>query len=678
MLARIRRVPILAAAMALGLTAASAATAGGAAATAPPPASGTPAFPAHMATAPQISILPNGDRVLVTGSGPAATVMVLDPNGRTTPAVRYVPDAQHVYVIPDSAMAAPAQFVASQYEIPGLEVAVAAPSAIPHYPLYILQINGVDSDGAGASGLTFLNNVDDAHRVFIPPMPLTNGVARIAVPAGHYSATTFYSTFDATGDNITSQHIVVNTDITVADTGVTTVTADERLATVPVLADTPRPTVNDSDLMMFTRTDLTGRVTGLMANSSGPTYVSPTAPAQVGGFTYQLLDWGGSSPAGSTDHRSTDHGSTDPYRYDLMYPPADHIDANQTYPVEASKLATIHNTVDTDPGNTGHQGFYMISFSGPAIGGFGLGHVITTPEHLTSYYSAPLDGVSISAAVAMEPPSRASQYMIFMTDAPAYAGPTVTWRTWGHGPLTPQVGRYQAATWCRACADGGTVVLGVNGNQDSNPDTDGGFSYQNVSHVTVYRDGTQILSQDGYTGAVLNDQSQQPGTYRLVYDEDLTGPPITQSTVTHTDITVPYDPTADAKWTLPADNSCDAQGSSTTACSVLPVLDLNYQLASDDTNTTHGPMASLLLTVGHQSYGATGSQAAATGATVSVSFDKGATWTAASVVPAGQNQFVALWKNGAAKGVTPWLKVTATDALGGSISQTVDNAYTVG
>jgi hypothetical protein len=67
-----------------------------------------------------------------------------------------------------------------------------------------------------------------------------------------------------------------------------------------------------------------------------------------------------------------------------------------------------------------------------------------------------------------------------------------------------------------------------------------------------------------------------------------------------------------------------------------------------------------------------------TGATVSASFDKGATWTAASVAPVGDNHFIAVWKNAAAKGATPWLKVTASDALGGSITQTVANAYTIG
>ena len=663
MLARTHRVPLLAAAMAVALTTAAA---GSAAATASRPVAQTAVPQAHAATAPQISTLPNGDRVLVTGSGPAAMVTVLGPDGRTVPAVRYAPNPQHAYVIPDSVMTAPAQFVASQYEIPTL-VTAAAPAAVPYYPLHILQINGVDTDGAGASGQTFLFNMDDSSKVSLPPILLTNGVARLAVPAGHYSATTFFPVFDASGDTITSLRIVTNTDFTVADTGVTTVTADERLATVPVLAATPRPTVNDDDLIQFTRTDLTGRATGVLSNSNGPTYVNPTAPAQVGGFAYQLVDWGGSSPAGSAD----------PYRYDLMYPAADHIDADETFPVDASKLATVHNTIDSDPGNTGHQGLYMNAFSGPTLGGFGIGYVIPTPEHLTTYYSAPLDGVSISPAVAMEPPSRDSQYAIFGTDAPAYNGPGVTWRTWGHGPLTPQVGQYQAATYCRACADGDTVELGLNPLQDSSPDTWGGFSYQNVSHMTVYRDGAQVLSQDYSTDAFLTGQSQTPGTYRLVYDEDLTGAPLTQSTVSHTDITVPYDPAADAKWTLPAADTCYAQGSSTTACSILPVLDLNYQLASDDVNTTHGPVAGMLLTVGHQSYGKAGSQAAITGATVSVSYDKGVTWTPASVVPAGQGHYAVLWTNGA-KGATPWLKVTATDALGGSITQTVANAYTIG
>ena len=267
--------------------------------------------------------------------------------------------------------------------------------------------------------------------------------------------------------------------------------------------------------------------------------------------------------------------------------------------------------------------------------------------------------------------------LMFSDPAPVYQGKTEVWHTWAHGPLTPQVGQNKYPAFCNACAEGGTIDLGLTPLTDSNPDSSAGLMGPASGHFTVYRDGTQVFSQDDTSGTELTGQAQTAGTYRMVFDLDLSQFPMTQSVTSHTDITVPYTPAPDPGPALPSGNYCSAQGTSTTPCSILPVLNLNYQLATDSANTSHGPVAALLLTVGHQSYGPAGAQAAIKGATVSVSYDKGATWTAAAVIPAGQGHFAALWKNGAA-GSTPWLKVTATDALGGSITQTVANAYTIG
>jgi hypothetical protein len=664
MLVRTCRVPILVTALALGVVTA----AGAVAATTTPSVSVAPgSLAGPLTVAPQISTLPNGDRVLVFGSGPAASVAVLASDGRTVPFVRYAPNPHHAYVIPDSVLAAPGQFVTSQYEIPTLSVA--SPPATPeHYPLHILQINGVGLDGAAADGTTFLTNTDDVTR-WSSPIPILNGVARVEVPAGHYSATTLFSTYDAMTKLYTT-HAVTTLDVTVAGTGVTTVTADERTAAAEVTATTPRPAVNDLSNVLFNSTDLNGMVGGLILSNSGPAYVNPTAAAQVGKFTYQVLDWEGESPAGTAD----------PYHYDVMFPAADHIDGNQSYKVDASKLATIHNTVDIDPGNTRHQGELMTASHSPGIGGSLSSEVFTVPGSLTTYYGAPVGDANYTRIVIPALPSLNARFpstIFLQANAPTYAGPGETWRTWGHGPLTPQVGQYQGGTSCRACSDGGTVDLSLSMLQDSSQN--GGAPFGPVTtHLSVYRDGAQVFSQDNYTGAELTGQAQQPGTYRMVYDQDLSAFGLTQSTVTHTDITVPFTSASDPKWTLPSGDFCFAQGTSTTPCSVLPVLNLNYQMATDDTNTGHGRMQALLLTVGHQSYDGAGSDAPATGASVSVSFDKGATWTAAKVISAGPDHFVALWKNSGAAGSAPWLKVTATDALGGSIAQTVANAYTIG
>ncbi|MBS2547149.1 hypothetical protein KGQ19_09720 [Catenulispora sp. NL8] len=664
MLARTRRVSTLSAAIAMAVVAVDGAATAAASPLAPR-AAASAARPL-AAAAPQISTLPNGDRVLITGSGQVSSVAVMAPDGSNVPAVRYTPNAQHSYVIPESVLAAPAQFAASQYEIPALS-APSKPAVIPHFPMGIVQINGTGMDGDPANGFTFLTNVDDSSR-WNNPVPLTNGVARVAVPTGHYSATTLFTQTDPT-TNIPTLRQVVQLDITVAGTGLTTVTADERAATSQVTATTPRPAVHDSGILLDNRTDLDGQTSVLISPADGPTYTTATAPAQTGTFTYQVLGWGASSPAGTAD----------PYLYDVIFPASDHIAANQSYQIDASKLATIHNAFDNDPGFTSHKGAYVTGSVFPK--GTGVSHIypITVPGTLTTYYGPPASGAEYARDVIPDAPSAGIEppMIDLQTFNPAYTGPTESWRTWGHGPLTPQAGRYQGDAPCRSCTDGSTVDLGLDMLQDGNPDTVGEPIGPENSHFTVYRDGVQISSQDGSPWTEITGQSQRPGTYRLVYDQDLSQFPLAQSTATHTDITVPYTPTPDPAWTFPVDNICYARADSTTPCSILPVLNLNYQMATDDSNTSHGPVAALLLTVGHQSYGTAGANAAVTGATVSVSYDKGETWTPVSVLPAGPNHFAALWKNGA-KGSSAWLKVTATDALGGSITQTVANAYTIG
>ena len=126
MLARTRRVPTLAAALALGLT--TAAGVAGTAAAGTAPTAGAPTAPNHALAAPQTSTLPNGDRVVVTGTGPAASVMVQAPDGRTVPAVRFAPDPHHAYVIPASVLAHPAQLTTAQHQIAALS-APGAPAA---------------------------------------------------------------------------------------------------------------------------------------------------------------------------------------------------------------------------------------------------------------------------------------------------------------------------------------------------------------------------------------------------------------------------------------------------------------------------------------------------------------------------------------------------------------------
>jgi len=145
-------------------------------------------------------------------------------------------------------------------------------------------------------------------------------------------------------------------------------------------------------------------------------------------------------------------------------------------------------------------------------------------------------------------------------------------------------------------------------------------------------------------------------------------------------VTIPYSGQDDPSMALPTGNVCPATRDSATPsapCQVLPALTLNYQFnALSNTNGSHSPVQNLVLRVGHLSYGSVGSTAPITSAKVSVSFDNGATWKDAAT-RGGDGTYTAQWSNPAA-GKSIQLRVTATDSLGGSITQTITNPYTVG
>jgi hypothetical protein len=249
---------------------------------------------------------------------------------------------------------------------------------------------------------------------------------------------------------------------------------------------------------------------------------------------------------------------------------------------------------------------------------------------------------------------------------------------WAHGPLAPTLGQHTGPWQCQACTAGGTLALNFSAAGDSEPDHFVPFfqdlTSRNRVRFTLYRDGTRLLTGGG-TGAIVRNIPARPSTYRAVLEVNLAGQQgFSQSTHTLTDLTVRYAPGGGAA--LPAGDTC-AGRSAATPCRVLPALTLGYQLATNSDNTSSSPTQVLHLRVGHVSYSGAGSHAPITSATVWVSFDGGKTWQKASLTGSAGN-YTATWPNPAsAHGTSPEIKVTAADAAGGSITQTIADAYTI-
>ncbi|NUR60691.1 MAG: hypothetical protein HOV87_18825 [Catenulispora sp.] len=616
--------------------------------------------------------LPTGDTVTVRGTGRHAVFSVTGKDGTSVPSIRYDIADGHAYVIPASVIGDAKPFNPADYDIPALAVApeVAKSTVVPHYPLHIVQVNATDLAGAPASALTVLVNAEDIGR-FTSAIQVIGGVGRAAVPAGHYTAYTWFVDKQFGGPldtEIDTMHVVMRGDFEVpADGGTTPLTADARAASAAVTAATPRPATTDETLAFFNSTDVAGQTATIQVSGPGPLWVQPQPKPQLGDFSYQVV-WGGGDVYGP-----------DPYHYDLMYPPVDHVDANQTWPVDPAKLAVQHNTLDTDAVYAQQRGVFGVGFE--FDNGAGLMPAIypRTPSHITEYVSAPVAGAHWFEEYS--PTITTTAIALFASPrAIPFTPGTETWRTWFHGPLTPQIGQVHGAARCGACADGSTLGFSFPPLVDSEPDTQLVALGGAATHFTFYRGDTKLFDQDQADGVVFTGLPQEAATYRAVFDTDLTGSGLSQSTATHTDVSFPYRPSGDPA--LPAEDSCHPrtrpQEANPAPCRILPILNLGYHLDSDATNTSRKPLQKLDLTVGHQSFDGIGSQAAVTGVTVSVSFDSGKTWSDAHVAQTGCGRFEVHWKNAAPHGTTPWLRVTARDAIGGSISQTVQNAYTIG
>ncbi|HEV2374319.1 MAG TPA: hypothetical protein VGS19_19440 [Streptosporangiaceae bacterium] len=554
-----------------------------------------------------------------------------------------------------------------------------------HFPLYILQLNVTDLTGQPASNAVDVEviNTDDVIREQTS-VPIAGGVGRIAVPAGHYSVFAFFADFADTGTGggrVTAMRMVTINDLTVhAAPGVTTVAVDERSATAAVsVAATPRPATQDLLSIDFYRLAAAGNYafTSISAPPGIPMYVNPVPPAKTGRLHY-VVQWGGVAP-----------GANPTYRYDVAFA-ADHVPANEVFTVLPSQLATVHQHFSADPGAAQAGGAGAL-FNGPvdrvtARGvptTFGVNVILmesgqngeAMPGNLTDYLGT-TDGDQWAEQV--NTPSGA----LVNADVHTFRAGQAYSVSWAHGPLAAGLGQHDGAQACRACIAGRTLSLGLDPAGDSEPDH---VTFEPILfeptflpakyHFTLYRDGVRLADSTDSDGAVVPGVPDSPATFRAVLDVNLTGQPgFTQSTRTDTDLTVRYAPAAGAP--LPAADSC-AGGSARTPCQILPALTLSYQLATDESNTSRSPVQAMGLRVGHISYDGAGSRAAITAAAVWVSFDGGTTWQRATVT-GFSGRYSVSWPNPAsARGTEPAIRVTASDALGGSITQTIFNAYTI-
>jgi hypothetical protein len=563
------------------------------------------------------------------------------------------------------------------YALPG---APKRPAAQPRSVMRTVSLDATDIGGKPAdTGVAFLYNTDDGN-ILDPSESLnyfSGGTAKFSAPDGNYSALGVFWTADADG-NPTEVRFSARPEFAVkADT---TVRVDANRANSKLTWVTPRPALLDDTGFLFRRAAKTGPalLVDFDAGPGVPISVSPQAvPVRTGAlqtYPYSRLV----SPPGPGT----------PYEYVLQKASIGTI-PQQRYVITAKDVAVVDATYYSEVPSLGRRqrsGMFTFEDSGGRPS-----HLIDLPRKQTEYVSAGPDlmwfgGVSKYVLPGPFPGWAGGQYEAFRT----YQGGSPVTEGWNRFPLHPAgavallpLTDASVFTQPGATRAGDLVRFAITPFSDNQPGHTG-FGFYGEARDTItghYRftqDGTTLAEGDpGRDFAVSLEQEVAggPSTLGLTIDAGRTGPMYRQNTATHTEWTWKSQHVEGA--TLPAALYC-ARGETgpDRSCAVEPLLTLGYAVGGllPDGSTVSGPQ-SLDLTVGHLQQSAAST---ITGATVQYSTD-GTTWHDTTVTARGGGVFHADFTATADsyRGTDVSLRVTAADAAGATITETITAAYHV-
>ena len=704
-----------------------------ASATALPQAAADPPAPNPAATAVRTVTLITGDRVAVTPSASGRPSITVAPrDGGTTRSFQVLSSGPHLYVIPQDAAgfigqpldiglfdvnAVPASGsmqLAATYDgsgahaLPGTAatgsstLAVRDPAALgraiarqwsstkragaaaghlfdgirslragskplaqpeqqPPGKLYTLTVKAFDRLGhRDASDLATVMNADNVDN-FLAGQGFYSGELAFSVPAGAYSVAAYISTGYPNGKVdftlATAPEVRVSRD--------TVVVLDARKGH-RVSATVPRPTGQVVAQLNLQRNPATGVsfTTSFVEFGAAALYATPTTPVQTGQlYFYPALRLG--DPDGTVNH----------FLYDMEFPYVGAIPSDLSPAVTADQLATIdaryHSPVPGRSELEAREGFMpWQAVQVQAANGF------AAPLARTEYV-LPVPGMSWLQQVVTEP----VDFFGFTNDIlRTYTAGEHTSADWTAQPTAPGVEQEtSAAQSCPACRSGDTLDLQLWGYQDSSghdmlPDPTA------TENLSLYQDGTQVgQAAAGFTSFPL---SPNPASYRLVYDTARQQTWWPSTTNTHTEWT--FHSSERAPDPLPPGWICAGKGGggrgatpdgAPAGCSFEPLLFALYATgAGVDDVVPAGSPATVDVTLSHQ-IGAAATPV--TSFTAQVSYDDGATWTPVSATSLSDGRYRLSYAQPALDATTGFasLHITAADAAGDGIDQTITRAY---
>jgi hypothetical protein len=559
----------------------------------------------------------------------------------------------------------------------GVSIALAgAPTPVrasPDFPMHTLTVTGTNLRGQPDTGDTVIViNAADWQR-FGDPNEIFNffyhGTAKYSLPAGQYWAIGDFVNFRGRHG---SERLDVLPQFTVTGNH-TRVHLAERAASSRLSFTTSRPTQPELVGITFIRGGLHHTSFGFGFSDSGLSlWVSPTTSKPTVGTLRTFTSAQLASPP-------TAPGT--PYFYNLDYAGPDGIIPPQHYVVSAASLATVHERYFQDRPSTGG----WLVFGGFPLQLEGILISLVPPLHLpglqTQYFTA---GPSLAWSLGYVEFYDSFTGGQFDTYRTLPAGKQLT-DDWNEYPLHPQpavqplhgsLGRILPSV-PSAFRSGNRLELDLTPFSDNQPGHLGSGYFPGTGKYAIFANGVRIAHGNPATGIKPVRLSGKPSVIRFVQTADRSSPDFELSSASTTAWTWRSAPQPKAM--VPPSWYCGYRLVANRVillrrCAVQPLLTLRYQVhkLALDGIAPPGPQV-IGLAVGHLQLA---KRSQITGARAQVSYDNGRFWLPAHIAATGHGQFRILFH--APPGVDVSLRVSATDAAGGSITETILSAYGVG
>jgi hypothetical protein len=563
----------------------------------------------------------------------------------------------------------------------GVSIALAGARAAtrpvrPLYPMHTLTVTGRNLSGHNDTGdfiMVFNAANPEIFGVFFEGFSFFyRGVAKFSVPAGKYWAIGDFLKFSRTG---ASERLAVLPQFTVK--GNTTVHVNERAASSEITMVTPRKTIAEQTTFEMIRGGSNGASNSVSFSDSGLSqWVSPTTSKPTFGSFRSFT---------SATMTSPPKASGIPYAYNLNYQGPNGIIPTQHYVVSPADLATVNERFYQDVKSTG--GWIVFGGFAAQVNGVLFSQVIpvTLPALQTEYFAAGPDQAWQAGYVEFYNSFAGGQTESFRT-LPAGQETTEAWSSY---PLHPQsdvqllTGRLAEILpqYPSAFRAGNELNLYQAPFSDNTFGHVGGgyFGAPNstmIDSYAVYQNGKVIARGNPAQGIQPIKLSAKPAAISFALDAATWGAAYPLSPRTRTVWT--WKTAARPAATVPDSWYC---GFSRTGnaykllrrCAIQPLLTLSYQVQglSLTGSAVAGPQQ-IDVGVGHVELAAA---SAITGASAAYSLNDGQSWQPATVAATGAGQFRIGFN--APAGVDVTLRVSATDAAGGSITETIVRAYGV-